>query len=255
MEPFGDRPRIFYGERGDSCESSYPSSDNCEELSPEELNQIQTLISERTKKPIWFVRVPLASSQRYRSQLWVYLPPDTANTRLRSGWAYTIDSLHTSRKSYLSPPWRYVQVSLPDKMFDPVLETPEVCDLPFPYPSRGVDGSEGRREHLSQEELISIVDYGRKPDVYLEFEDHRVVSSEHLPGGGTRYRTFLLIPPGETMAEIAVSQPVIGIRKDADETTVTFGFVHHGLFARGYSVRMRMTEQGYKLIGWNCWVS
>jgi len=172
------------------------------------------LISERTRNPIWFVRVPLASSQCYRSQLWVYLAPDIANTRLRSGWAYTIYTLHTPREPYVSPPWRYVQVSLPDKAYGPVLGTPEVCDLPFPYPKQSVEDSEHGRDRLPQEELITLMDYVRKPDVYLEFEDRRVVSSERLPGGGIISRTFLLIPPREKMAEITVSKPVIRIRKN-----------------------------------------
>ena len=255
MEPFGDRPRIFYGEKGDSCESSRASSENCEELTPEELNQIQQLVSERTQKPIWFVRVPLMSSQGNRRQLWIFLAPDIANTRLRSGWAYKITAWSTSIGPDVSEPWRYVQVSLQGKEFSSILETPEVCDLPFPYPAKSVDDSGRRHGRLSQKELIGIMDYVRNPDMYLQFGDHRVVSKEQLPGGGIRTQTWSLIPRSVKMAEVAVSQPVISIRKSAGEITVSFGFQHDGLFGRGTTVWLQRTKQDYEIIKWSAWVS
>ena len=255
MEPFADRPRIFYGEKGDSCESRYTSYENCEELTPEELKQIQQLISERTQEPIWFVRVPLKSTKRYRKQLWIYLAPDIANSRLRSGWAYKITGWSTSIEPYVSEPWRYAQVSLPGTEFSLVLATPEVCDLPFPYPAKRVDGSGRRHGRMSQKELIRIIDFVRNPDVYVEFGDRKKVTREQLPSGGTRTRISRLIPRWEKMAEVAVSQPVINIRKCAGEITVSFGFNHDGLFGRGSTIWLRKAKQGYEIIKWTSWVS
>lgn len=255
LEPFSERPRIFYGEKGDSCESSRVSSENCEELTSEELKQIQKLISERTQEPIWFVRVPLMSSQGNRSQLWIYLAPDIANTRLRSGWAYDVTAWSASIGPYVSEPWRYVQVSFPGEEFNPILETPEVRDLPLPYPVKSVDGTGRRRGRMSEKELISIVDYVRNPDVYVKFGDRKKVTKEQLPGGGTRTRTWLLTPGWEKMAKVAVLQPVIGIRKDADEIIVSFGFQHSGLFGRGSTVCLKATKEGYEIIKWSEWVS
>ena len=254
IESFTDKPRVFYGVTGNPSESN-SRSENCERLSTEELGRIQTSISELTHEPIWFVRVPLMSSPRSRSQLWVYLAPDIANTRFRSGWAYTLRTLHRSKGPFVSPPWRYVQVSLPNKVFDPNLETPEVHDLPFPYPPRDRTHSENKHNLLSQEDIIKVMDYVRKPDVYHEFEDRKILSKESLPGGGTKYRAKFFIPRREKIAELVISKPVVSIRKSGDEITVTFGFVHNGLFARCYSLRLRVTEHGYEIVNWNVWVS
>jgi hypothetical protein len=254
MEPFGDRLRVFYGETGDPCESA-SRPENCERLLSEELNRIQTSISELTQEPIWFVRVPLTSSQRSRSQLWVYLAPDIANTRFRSGLAYTIRRLNSSKGPSVSSPWRYVQVSLPEEVFDSTLETPEVYDLPFPYPPRDRISSEKKRDLLSEEDLVSLMDYVRKPEVYLELGEYKKVSKKHLPGQEVRSRTRSRKPWREHLAEIIVMRPVVGIREDGDEITVTLGFVHNGLFARCCEVKVRVTEQGYQYITFGTFVS
>lgn len=256
MEPFRERPKVFYGETGDPCESdSDYRVENCERLSSEELNRIQTSISELTQESIWFVRVPLSSSQRYRSQLWVYMAPDIANTRFRSGLAFTIRSLHSSRGPFVSPPWRYVQVSLPEEVFHSTLETPEVCDLPFLYPPRDRISSENKRDLLSEEDLVSLMDYVRKPEVYLELGEYKKASKKQLPGQGGINRTRSRKPWRERLAEMIVSRPVVGIREDGDEITVILGFVHNGLFARCCEVKVRVTEQGYQYITIGMFVS
>jgi len=254
MESFTDNPRVFYGATGDPSESD-SRSENCERFSSEELGRIQTSISELTQEPIWFVRVPLASSQRHRGQLWVYLVPDIANTRFRSGWAYTIGRLHSSKGPTVSQPWRYVQVSLPDKVFDPNLETPEVHDLPFPYPPRDRINTKNEPDLLSQEDLIRLMDYVRKPEVYLELKDRRTISKENPPAGEARISSRTRKPWREHLAETILSQPVVGVRKNGDEITLTLGFVHNGLFARCYEVKVRVTEQGYQYITFGMFVS
>jgi len=255
MEPFSDRPRIFYGEKGDSCESSRASSENCEELTLEELNQIQQFISDRTQNDIWFIRVPLMTTQGNRSNLWVYLAPDITNTRLRSGWAYTITAWSTSIGPYVSEPWRYAQISLLGKEFSPILETPEVHDLPFQYPAKIVDGSKQRSGHMSQKELIRIIDYTRNSNIYFEYGDRKEVTKEQLSDGRTRTRIQVLTPRPEKMAKVAISQPVISIRKGKDEIRVSFGFHHNGLFGRGSTVWLKVTKEGYEIIKWGEWVS
>ena len=257
LKPFLDQPRVFYGTTGDPV-ARKPRSDYCDELSLEELNQIQTLISERTQQSIWFVRVPLSSSRDHRGQLWVYLAPDIANARYRSGLAYTI-GLFKSRSGQwrvsTSPQWRYVQVSLPDKEFGPVLETPEVFDLPFRYPSQNQRGSESEQDLLSEKELVDLLNYVRNPDMYLEFEGPNTNSEESLADRVEKHRNLWLLRQCKEMVEIVVSQPVVSIRKGAGDVTVTFGFIHNGLYARCYSVKLRITEQGYELIDLSFWIS
>ena len=238
MEPFTDSPRVFYGETGAPTKGEYRTV-TCERLSQEELDKIQTLVAERTQKFIWFVRVPLSSSQGYWGQLWVYLAPDIANVRYRSGLAYTIGMLSSSRDSYVSEPWQYIQVSLPDKEFDSILGTPEVYDLPYQYPSPNRRGSENRQEILTQEEFVTLLDYVRNPDVFFEFEGpeiHPVLSS---------------IRARENMAQTVVSQPLVSIYKIAVEVRVTFGFVHNGLYARCTTITLKITEQGYEIVRWS----
>jgi len=254
IESFMNKPRVFYGETGDPCESD-SRSENCESLSTKELGQIQTSISELTQESIWFVRVPLASSQRSRRQLWVYLIPDIANTRFRSGWAYTLRNSYWSKGPSVSPPWRYVQVSLPDKVFDPNLETPDVHDLPFQYPPRDRKNTENEPDFLSQEDIIRLMDYVRKPEVYLELKKRKTIPKEHPPAGEARISSRTRRTWREDLAEKIVSLPIVSIRKKNDEITITLGFVHNGLFARRYIVKVRATEQGFQYITFSMFIS
>lgn len=255
LEAFRDEPKVFYGETGDPCESDSGST-RCESLSAEELAQILSLVSAKTQESLWFVRVPLSSSRSYRNQVWAYLAPDVANTRLRSGLAYTIVGLGASHaEPHVSSPWPYVQVSLPGKLFGRSLDTPHVCDLPFPYPSRHTSGSARGQDLLSKEELVKIMDYVRDPCLYLEFEDRKEISVERLPSGFIRSRHRVLFPGREKMAEIVVSQPVVDVRTGVGEVTVTFGFVHNGLFAHCYSVKLRVTGERYELTKWSFVIS
>jgi len=242
MEPFADSPRIFYGETGEPTKGEHQTSTS-EKLSQEELSRIQSLVAKRTQQSIWFVRVPLSSSQSHRSQLWVYLAPDIVNSRYRSGLAYTISMLSSSRGLYVSEPWRYVQVSLPDKVFDSVLETPGISELPFQYPSQNRRGSENKQEMLTQDELVALLDYVRNPKVYFEFDSMKI-----NPVLATTYVR-------EKIAETVVSQPLISINKVADEVRITFGFVHNGLYAHGTKLTYKITGQGYELIKWGLFVA
>ncbi|MBN2182473.1 MAG: hypothetical protein JW715_11220 [Sedimentisphaerales bacterium] len=234
VEPFMNSPRIFYGETGNPIKSEYQVG-TCERLSQEELKKIQALVAERTQKSIWFVRVPLSSSQRYRGQLWVYLAPDVANARYRSGLAYTIGMLSSSKGLYVSEPWRYIQVSLPDKVFDSVLETPGISELPFQYPSQN---RQGEQDIFSEKELVELLDYVRNPKVYIDLESMKinpVLATTYIRG---------------KIAETVISQPLVSINKVADEVRVTFGFVHNGLYAHCTEVTFKIIEQGYELIKW-----
>jgi hypothetical protein len=239
LESFTGNSRVFYGETGDPCESDSISK-NCERLSTEEVNQIQNLISERTQTPIWFVRVPLMSSEGHRSQLWLYLVPDVADNRYRSGLAYTIQLSKSLKEQYVSEPWRYVQVSLPNETFDNLLETPKVYDLPFPYPSLNKDGSQSKQNLLSQKELIDILDYVRDPNTYINLKS-------------TSGR--ILFPPSDIIFKIITLQPIVGFNRDADEITVTLGFVHNGLFARCLSIKLKRNGKDYKLIEQSLWIA
>jgi hypothetical protein len=140
-------------------------------------------------------------------------------------------------------------------VFDPNLETPEVHNLPFPYPPRDRTNTENEPDLLSQEDLIRLMDYVRKPEVYLELKNRKTIPKEHPPAGEARSRTRPRRPWREDLAEKIVSLPVVGIRKKSDEITVSLGFVHNGLFARGYIVKVRATEQGYQYITFGMFLS
>jgi hypothetical protein len=195
------------------------------------------------------------SSQRFRNQIWVYLTPDKTNGRYRSGVAYTLQISKTLNDQYVSNPWQYIQILLPNENFDNVLQIPKVGKLPFQYPSQSKDGSQSNENLLSQKEIINILDFVRDPNTYLTIEDLKVISREELPNGATISKIWALFPQREKMAEIVISQPVISIRDNTGEITITFGFIHNGLYARCYNVKLRRNEKKYEIIEWTSWIS
>ena len=257
LEPFIENPRVFYGETG------YPTEDEsysktCESLSLEEINIIQKLVSEKTQKPIWFVRIPLSSSKDHRNQLWVYLAPDVMNTRYRSGQAYTIEIYkfkETDVRTITDPSWQYIQVSLPNKEFGSLLETPKVHDLPFRYPPQKINDDENEQEILTKEEIIHLIDYIRDPNSYLKFKNYDVISREPLPGGGVRTKISSRYPRPDEMSEHVMTKPLVSINKYSDEIIVNFGFIHHGLYARCTRITLKVTKDGYEIIDWGMWIS
>ena len=254
LESFVENPKVFYGENGFPTENTSPSQ-ICESLSLEEIRLVQNKISEVTDKPIWFARVPLYSSQGSREQIWVYLAPDVMNTRYRLGEVYTINMMRVLSnvlRVRVSPPSQYIQVSLPGKKFSNILEMPQVYDLPIPYPYQKANENVIRDKVLSEKELISLLDYVRNPESYSDFLDLRTYYQTHDTISDD---ISFFNPQPDVMSEIVITKPVMGIGLISGEYRVNFGFAHSYGASHGVQVKIKKTENGYRIIEWEMWIT
>ena len=259
LEPFVENPRVFYGEIGKPTKAD-SRAETCEELTSDEIKLIQDCISEITKKPIWFVRLPLMSSPCTRISIKVYLAPDFMNTRFRSGQLYLLNIEGKEKpvirfEAKFSLP--YIQVSLPGEEFSQKLGTPKVCELPFQYPSPIISGSKTEYEDMTQEEIINVLDYLHDPNTYPHSEKEQRKVEERTLEDGTKKRDIVYIPAKQVIYEKIHSQPVESIKKEKDtgQIIATLGFVHNGLFARCTTYTLKKTEQGYEIIKSMSWIS
>ncbi len=259
LEPFIENPRVFYGETGKPTKTD-SRVETCEKLTSDEIKLIQNYISEITQKPIWFVRLPLMSSQGTRSSVKVYLAPDFMNTRFRSGQMYLLNIGGKAKpvirlEAKFSLP--YLQVSLPGEEFNQKLGTPKVYELPFRYPSPIISGNKTEYEDMTQEEIINVLDYLHDPNTYPHSEKEQRKVEERTLEDGTKKREIVHIPAKQVIYELIHSQPVESIEKEKDtgQIIVTLGFVHNGLFAQCTTYRLKKTEQGYEIIKSMQWIS
>ena len=254
LQPFVENPRVFYGETGFPNENELPTQ-TCESLSLEEIYLIQNKVSEVTDKPVWFARVPMYSSQGKREQIWVYLAPDIMKDRYRSGSTYIIqinDDKYGELRAKISSPSQYIQVSLPGKKFSNILETPQACDLPIQYPYQRANENVVMDKVLSEKDLIGLLDYVRNPESYSAFADYKTYYQTHDTISDD---ISFFTPRPVVMSEIVITKPVMSIEVISDEYKVWLGFAHSYGASHGVQVKIKKTENGYRIIEWGYWIS
>ena len=224
------QPFVFYDETGDPSERT-PA------LSELELRKIIDWVATRTPDPVWLIHVHPSPGFFRPPPLrrvecgWIkaYLVPDKTTPRFRTGRYYLPPEpeVRTGDRS----PSTYVQVSMPDRRFTEHFAMPSAAELPFYRP---VDPAPD--DPISEEELIAIVDFVRRPSSHEELADRGEMSRDEM------VRTIL-------------EAPIQHMFREGDKIVVHFGFQHAPLWGYGLAVGLKCTPTGYKIAGWSKWMS
>jgi hypothetical protein len=220
------QPFIFYDDTGE------PSQHN-PALSGREYQEIVAQVATQTSDPIWLIRVKSSYANGIHFSVVAHLVPNEILPRIRVGRAHDISVSEKRVNAYSS--WKYAQISVPGHNFGEPLTEPSAAEMPFEFPC--IVGPRPReRSPMSKEEAVGIVDFVRLPSTY------RGMTAEGGRSNEARLRAIL-------------ESPIYDIRRDGDEITVMFGYVHGPLWGYGLMVVLERTPSGYKVRSWDEWVS
>jgi hypothetical protein len=220
------RPFVFYDDKGE------PSQHN-PALSEHELQEITARVATQTSDPIWLIRVKSSYANGIHFSVVAHLAPDEISPRVRVGRAYDLSV--SEEQSDICSPWEYAQVSMPGRNFDEQLTKPSATEMPFAFPYI-VGPDRGKSSPMSKQEAVGIVDFVRLPSTYKDMR---------AQGGWSK----------DAMIQAILEFPVLDIRREGNEITVMFGYMHGPLWGYGLMVEFECTPSGYKVKSWGEWVS
>jgi hypothetical protein len=216
------QPFVFYDPTGNPSETM-PA------LSESELREITAWVAAQTSRPIWFIRVqPVLFEAGKRRYVTAYLAPDEAAPRMRVGDMLGVPEKGAtpplSKNETMAPPWKYVQVSLPNQFFTDQLTKPSVINLPFDWWQFALRDTEKDPDPekdgpVPVSELVGIVDFVREP---------------------SSFKDLALYPRPEP--------PIRSIFRTDNGIEVAFGFVG------GASITLERTPTGYKVKHSGAWM-
>lgn len=210
---------VFYDDKGELSERT-------PELSQAERDQIVSRMASESTEPIWFIRVKPSEHAERRGAVTVYLVPQGQTERIRKGTARYLWT--RGQESGVSPPWEYIQISGPGRVFTQELTLPSASDLPLKRDEAA----------LSQEELIRVSDFVRQPSNYQDAAVRCAPESE-----------------AERMIRQVQSLPLLRIREDDGKIHVTFGYFYSPGLGGGYELQLERASTGYRLENWALWLS
>jgi hypothetical protein len=225
--PSPQQTPVFYDDTG----APSPRAPALAEL---ELRQIIDKIADKTREPIWFIRVkPPLFTGRERTVI-VYLVPQKRTPKIREGRAYRM-WVEGQEIGIFSRAEGYIQVSKPDQTFQTQLTLPATSDLPFSRP-HVADSKSGKSAPRPEEELIRIVDFVRQASDY-----RKPVRKSGLPV--------------DKMIQEVQETPILRVGESRGLIDVRFGYQHGPVFGYGVGVRIRSTPTGYEVVLCYEWVS
>jgi hypothetical protein len=221
------QPFIFYDPNGDPSEKT-------PELSKDELQGIVAWVATQTPEPVWLIRVEPGPEVGKRGRMIAYLVPYEMTPRIRMGHAYYFEGYYPRAAVSLS--WKYAQISMPDHSFKDRLTKPPLNELPFEwYVVAGTHSTKG--PGVSEEEMIAIADFVRRPSSY-----------KHLEATSDRMSK-------QEMIDEILASPIFEMERKGNEINVRFGSLHGPHWGYGMAVTLEYMPTGYKVTRWGTWIS
>jgi hypothetical protein len=220
------QPFVFYDDTGEPWKGN-PA------LSEPEVQEIIAQVATQTSDPIWLIRVKSSYANGIHFSVVAHLVPNEISRRIRVGRAYDVSV--SGRQVNIHSPWKYAQIAMPGRNFGKQLTKPSAAEMPFEFPCI-VGPGPGESSPMSKEEVVGIVDFVRQPSTYKD-----------MTAQGGR--------PKEARLRAVLESPIVDIRREGDEITVMFGYMHGPLWGYGLMVTLECTPSGYKVRSWDEWVS